>query len=48
MEDEILTTNYIDVLGKTCLKPIFGVFYVRVREYKSSKKLKEKVIYSKE
>jgi hypothetical protein len=47
IDDELINTTYIDVLGRNCIQPRVGEFYIRSSYYKSGKISRDKIYYSK-
>jgi hypothetical protein len=47
LDDELIKSTYVDVLGRSCLKPKRGEFYIRANFYESGRVDRAKIYYCK-
>ena len=46
IEDNVINEFFTDLLGRRCLHPNRGSIYIRIREFESGKKIRDKYLYN--
>ena len=46
IEDNVTNEFFTDLLGRRCLHPNRGSLYIRIREFESGKKIRDKYLYN--